>query len=146
MHDTRSSTDEIRRKIADLVDAYTRSIDEADTNLAAQVWSTSEEVTLIHPRAHERGWKQIKEEFYEKTFRDRFSTRKLKVFDMVIYPYEDAAVVEFYWVFDSILRSDGSALQTKGRETQIFHLVNDQWRLEHLHYSGMPVTGEREGF
>ena len=146
MIDTHNPTDEIRKTITDRVAAYARSIDEADTDLAEQIWSISEEVTLIHPRAHERGWDQVKDIFYEKTMRDRFLKRKLKVFDLVIFPYETVVVAEFYWVFDATFRDDGSALQTKGRETQVYHLVNDRWQLKHVHYSGMPATGEREGF
>ena len=146
MSDKPNPTDEIRKTIADLVYAYARSIDKADTDLAEQVWSTLEKVTLIHPRAHERGWDQVKDLFYVKTMLDRFSKRKLKVFDLVIFPYETVVVAEFYWVFDATFRNDGSALQTKGRETQVYHLLNDRWQLKHVHYSGMLVTGEREGF
>ena len=141
-----SRMEKIKKTITDSVNAYAQSIDKADTDLAEQIWSTSDDVTLIHPRAHERGWNQVKDIFYEKTMRDQFIKRKLKVFDLVIFPYETVVVAEFYWVFDAIFRSDGSTLQTKGRETQLYHLVNDHWQLKHVHYSGMPVTGEREGF
>ncbi|NSW52250.1 MAG: nuclear transport factor 2 family protein [Anaerolineae bacterium] len=137
---------EIRKTIAARVNDYARSINDADTDAAEQIWSTSDDVTLIHPRSHEHGWDQVKTEFYEKTMRDRFSQRHLEVFDLSIYPYESVVIVEFYWVFDAVFRIDGSAHQTKGRETQVFHDVNGQWLLKHVHYSGMPVTGEREGF
>ena len=146
MNDRHQPIDDIRRTIADLVYAYAQSINDADTNAAEQIWSISDDVTLIHPRAHERGWDQVKKIFYEQTMRDRFSKRNLEVFDLVIFPYESVAVAEFYWVFDAIFCNDGSALQTRGRETQVYHLVNDQWQRKHVHYSGMPVTGEREGF
>lgn len=136
----------LERRIADLVAAYARSIDEADTNLAGQVWSTTENVTLIHPRAHERGWNQVKAAFYEKTMLGRFSTRKLTVVDLGIYPHGDTVVAQFYWIFYAVFCQDGSAHQKKGRETQVDYRVNNQWRLFHVHYSGMPVTGDLEGF
>jgi len=37
-------------------------------------------------------------------------------------------------------------IATHGRETQVYRKVDGAWRLVHVHYSGMPVTGERLGF
>ena len=76
-----------------------------------------------------------------------FATRKLSVEDLAVSVYGGTGVVEFYWVFDATFRKDGSAIQTKGRETQVFHRDSSgAWKLVHVHYSSMPVTGERQGF
>jgi ketosteroid isomerase-like protein len=40
------------------------------------------------------------------------------------------------------LRKDGSPIATHGRETQVNRKLQGAWRLVHVHYSGMPVTGE----
>jgi len=40
----------------------------------------------------------------------------------------------------------GSSLTTRGRETQIYRKERGQWRLVHVHYSGMPVTAGGRGF
>ena len=37
-------------------------------------------------------------------------------------------------------------MQTKGRETQVLKKIGNEWSIVHVHYSGMPVTGESEGF
>ncbi|MDO1513722.1 hypothetical protein Q2T41_13745 [Maribacter confluentis] len=42
--------------------------------------------------------------------------------------------------------SDGTAMQTRGRETQILKKINDEWRIVRVHYSGMPKTGDKERF
>src|SRR5690242_5081669 len=42
--------------IKDLIAKYAKSVDDADTTLAAKVWSNSADVSFIHPRGHERGW------------------------------------------------------------------------------------------
>ena len=58
---------------------------------------------------------------------------------------EDAAWSDFYWDFNATFK-DGTPIQTSGRETQVYKKEPDGWKIVHVHYSGMPVTGEREGF
>jgi ketosteroid isomerase-like protein len=138
---------EAREEIKNVIGAYTRSIDGADTDLAARIWDSSGDVTFIHPRGHERGWEEVKHGFYEGTMRDRFTARKLQVRDIAIRILGDAALAEFYWTFDATFRDDGSPLETKGRETQVFRRGGPMgWMIVHVHYSTMPVTGNREGF
>lgn len=48
------------QKIEELLAKYAKSIDEASTTLAAEVWSQSSEVSFIHPRGNEHGWEEIK--------------------------------------------------------------------------------------
>lgn len=60
--------------------------------------------------------------------------------------YGDVAWLTFEWVFDATMKADNSPIQTKGRETQLWRKINNQWKLVHIHYSGMPVTGEKQGF
>jgi ketosteroid isomerase-like protein len=103
-------------------------------------------VSFIHPRGHERGWKQVKENFYEKTMGKTFSERKLTVKDVEVKVYGDAAVAVFYWDFVAKLREGGNALKTHGRETQVYYKGPHGWALVHVHYSGMPVTEKRAGF
>ncbi len=53
---------------------------------------------------------------------------------------------EFYWSFDATMAKDATTIHTEGRETQVLEKTNQGWRIVHVHYSGMPVTGERQGF
>ncbi len=75
-----------------------------------------------------------------------FSERKLVVRDLQVSVHGDSAYAEFYWNFEAKVRKDGSTLHTAGRESQMFSRTAQGWRLSHIHYSNMPVTGEREGF
>lgn len=129
-----------------LIGTYARSIDAADTELAATIWSSSPEVSFTHPQGHERGWPAIKARIYEQTMGETFSARKLSVKEVVIHSYGDTAWAEFEWDFTAKLRKDGSPLETHGRETQIYRKTEGSWRIVHVHYSGVPVTGERQGF
>jgi len=123
-----------------------QSIDEADTALASQVWSDSPEVSFIHPLGHEHGFEQIKQSVYRRLMGDTFSERKLITRDISAHVYGDTAWAEFYWDFAAKFRKDGPPVTTHGRETQVYRKEQGRWRLVHVHYSGMPVAGERQGF
>jgi ketosteroid isomerase-like protein len=141
---TASGSDEAG--IRSLIAAYAKSVDAADTTLASTIWATTPDVSFIHPRGHERGWSAIKAQFYEQTMGQMFLERKLTVKDLAIHCYGQSAWAEFYWDFAAKLRKDGSSVATNGRETQVYRKIDGAWRLVHVHYSGMPVTGERPGF
>lgn len=132
--------------IRSLIAAYAKSVDAADTTLASTVWASTPDVSFIHPRGHEHGWAAIRTKFYEQTMGQSFSERRLSVKDVAISCYGEAAWAEFYWDFAAKLRTDGSSIATHGRETQVYRKFDGAWRLVHVHYSGMPVTGERQGF
>jgi ketosteroid isomerase-like protein len=137
-----SDADQIRGTIA----KYAKSIDDVDTTLASQIWSDSPEVSFIHPLGHEHGLPQIKQNVYKHLMGETFSERKLTPRDLSVHVYGDAAWAEFYWDFTAKFRKDGSPITTHGRETQIYRKQQGTWRLVHVHYSGMPVTEERQGF
>lgn len=122
-----------------MIAKYAKSVDEADTNLASQVWLDSPDVSFIHPLGHEHGFDQIKENVYRRLMGDTFSERKLTPRDIAVHVYRDSAWAEFYWDCVAKFRKDGSPLTTHGRETQVYRRTADGWRLVHVHYSGMPV-------
>jgi len=45
-------------QIKAVIDKYVQSVDEADTKLASAIWSNAEDVSFIHPRGHEHGWRR----------------------------------------------------------------------------------------
>jgi Xaa-Pro aminopeptidase len=137
--DERSESDAIKNLIA----KYAKSVDDADTALAAEVWLDSPDVSFIHPLGHEHGFEQIKQNVYKRLMGEIFSERKLSVHDIAVHVYGDAAQAEFYWDFVAKFRKDGSPITTHGRETQLYHKEQSRWRLVHVHYSGMPVAAER---
>lgn len=144
--ENKETIDTDRQEINELLENYKKSINEADTTLAKSFWLTDSRVSFIHPRGHEKGWEGIKKGIYEM-FGSRFSKRDLKSYDETITLYEDMAVLEFYWIFDATFAGDNlKPMQTRGRETQVLKKIDEQWQIIHVHYSGMPKTGEREGF
>lgn len=134
------------QKIKTLLETYKNSINQADTTLGKKIFVTTPELTFIHPRGHEKGWEGIKKGIYGM-FGSMFSKRDLKSNDENIIIYRDMAILEFYWVFDATFAGEKPApLQTKGRETQVLKKIKGEWKIVHIHYSSMPVTGEGQGF
>jgi ketosteroid isomerase-like protein len=131
--------------IQHLIAEYAKAVDTADVTLVKQIWSNSPEVSFIHPMGHEHGVDQVAQNVFAHLMGDTFSERKLSIRDVSIHAYRDTAWAEFYWDFAAKLRKDGSTLATHGRETQIYRKEEGRWRLVHVHYSGMPVTGELKG-
>jgi ketosteroid isomerase-like protein len=132
--------------ILQLIGKYTKSIDDADTTLASQIWLDSPDVSFIHPLGHEHGFEQVKKDVYEQLMGGTFSERKLVARDIAIHVHGDSAWAEFYWDFNARFRKDGSPVTTHGRESQVYWKTKDGWRLVHVHYSGMPVSSQRQGF
>ena len=129
-----------------LVDQYAASVKSLDMDLLKSIWIQSDEVTFIQPRGHQRGWEQIHKNFYLGAMAN-FSERDLQVKDLAIHRLdENSAWGEFYWEFNATFKKDGKEIKTQGRETQVWKKDKGTWQIVHVHYSGMPVTGEREGF
>jgi ketosteroid isomerase-like protein len=129
-----------------LIATYAISIDKADVQMADQIFSNAPEVTFIHPRGEEHGRAQIEADLYQNLMGNTFSERKLTPKDIAVHVYGNTAWSEFQWDFVAKVRKDGSAFHSQGRETQIYHKQDGQWRIVHVHYSGVPVTGNLKGF
>ena len=132
-------------QIRTLIDKYAKSVSEANTKLASEIWSNGDDVSFIHPKGHEHGWEQVRTNVYQKLMGATFSERKLTVHDVVIHVYGDTAWAEFYWDFAARFKKDGAPFNSKGRETQIYKKTGRGWRIVHVHYSGVPLTPKRQG-
>ena len=134
------------QSVKQVLDNYKISINQADTVLAGTFWLTTPQASFIHPRGHEKGWEEIKPGIYGM-FGSRFATRNLKSYDETIQLYDDMAVVVFYWIFDATFAGENpSPMQSRGRETMVLRKFENAWKVVHIHYSSMPVTGDRQGF
>lgn len=132
--------------IKKVIDQYADSITNYDLKEAERIWQTDDRTTFIHPCGNEYGWKAIRDHFYGTTMHEHFSKRHLYVRDISIQVYGDSAVAVFYWDFPAVFRTDGTEVTTHGRETQVYERTKDGWKIVHVHYSQMPITGEKQGF
>lgn len=133
-------------EIQKILERYTASINNLDLELASQIWSQTADTSFIHPRGHQKGWEDIKRAFYLGAMAN-FSKRDLRLKDISIRILsKEVAWADFYWDFHAVFAEDGSAMTTKGRETQIFRKEKEGWKIVHVHYSGPATQREREGF
>jgi ketosteroid isomerase-like protein len=132
-------------RVQEVIEQYVMSVNRLDTEKAKTLWLEDPKISFIHPRGHETGLEQIIRLFYQETM-GKFSQRKLMPYNESITIVGDAALVVFYWKFDATFAHDNSPHHTEGRETQIMIKVDNEWKLMHIHYSGLPVSGDREGF
>lgn len=123
--------------IKQLISTYAKAADEADPTLASRVWCNSSEDSLINPIGRWRGEEQILV-FYRHEMGGTYSSRNLKITDIAIQVYTDAAWAEFSWDFKATQKKDGSAVSFHGMETQIYRKRPNGWCLVHVHYSALP--------
>lgn len=122
------------------------NVEPVDVNLASQVWLNSPDVSLIYPLGEEHGWDQVKRGFYQDTMEALFSERKLTPGEITVHAHGDSAWAEFSWRFVAKMRKNGSTVETRGRETQIYRKIGpDRWALVHVHYSAMPAPAGPPG-
>ncbi|MBE8971300.1 nuclear transport factor 2 family protein [Nostocales cyanobacterium LEGE 12452] len=147
IHDSARSQQLARDKAIDrLLDNYTRSINAADTTIARSLFSSKQALSFIHPRGHEKGWLQIRDNFYVGTM-GLLTGRKLVITESAVHQLDkNNAWVEFYWDFHATLKAGNQPLHTKGRESQLLVKENEDWKIVHIHYSGLPVSGNGQGF
>lgn len=128
---------QVEKELTRMVELYRQSVIHADDiRLAEQVWLTGAGVSFIHPRGHERGWEEIKNNFYRKTMSETFSGRDLRLAGApVVRLYGRTAVVEFDWEFTAARRKDGSIRQSSGRESHVYVKTPQGWKLVQAHYS-----------
>ena len=85
------------------------------------------------------GWEAIAGNIYRAGMGETFSERELTQHDVAVNVFRDTAVAEFNRVVDAIRRDDGSAIQTDGRETQVYvRMDGGEWRLVRFEYSEEP--------
>ena len=128
-----------------VINTYLKTVNELDIGLAQSLWDSSDEISFIHPRGHEKGWDQVREAFYLGTM-GLFTSRELRVKEISVHRLsDDVAQAEFYWDFNAVFE-DGTPLTTEGRETQVWKKSDGNWRIVHVHYSGPATVEEGEGF
>ena len=118
-----------------LIEQYAKAVDTVDLNLISQIWSHSPEVSFIYPLGEEHGFDAIEQQVFQRVMGGMFSARDLETHGVAIHVNGNAGWSEFHWIFHATMRKDGSALTTRGVETQVYRRESGKWRLVHVHYS-----------
>jgi ketosteroid isomerase-like protein len=118
-----------------LIDRYAKAVDAIDLDALSQIWSHSPEVSFIYPLGEEHGFDAIEQHVFQNVMGGMFSARNLETHSVEIHVNGDQAWSEFHWVFHATMRKDGSHVETRGVETQIYRKETGKWCLVHVHYS-----------
>lgn len=118
-----------------LIERYTKAVDAIDLNLLSQIWPHSPEVPFIYPLGEEHGFDAIEEHVFRNVTGNMFSARDLETHGVAVHVNGNTAWSEFHWIFRATMRKDGSAVTTRGVETQIYRKQAEEWRLLHVRYS-----------
>ncbi|MDE6734220.1 MAG: nuclear transport factor 2 family protein [Desulfovibrio sp.] len=127
----------VAEDVSSALGLYVRSIEEAeDLALAEKVWETTDAASLIWPLGWERGWRNIRKNFYETVMAGRFRDRRLSIVgEPVLRQFDGFCLLEFAWDFAALSREDGAKVATRGRESQVWLVHGGAPRLAHVHYS-----------
>lgn len=125
-------------KIHNLLYKYVQSINECNLELAKEIWDSEDLISFIHPLGYEHSFEEIKEHFYLGTMDKLFSKRDLKIKNISTKFFGNAAFLEFGRDFYAVKKEDGVQIHTKGRETQLLILRNNEWKISNIHYSQEP--------
>jgi len=79
-----------KQEIKQLISMYAKAADEADPTLASHIWCNSSDESLINPVGRWHGVEQIRH-FYRREMGDTYSSRNLKMSDISVQVYSDAA-------------------------------------------------------
>jgi ketosteroid isomerase-like protein len=123
------------KAIHHLVERYLQAVDTVDLGLLSQIWSHSAEASFIYPLGEEHGFDAIEQHVFRDVMGGIFSARDLQTREVTVHVNGKAAWSEFHWTFHATMRKNGSAVTTKGVETQIYRKEAGRWRLVHVHYS-----------
>lgn len=124
-----------------LIEQYAKAVDTVDLNLLSRIWAHTPEVSFVYPLGEERGFEAIEQHVFKEVMGGMFTERDLKTHAAEIHVNGDGAWAEFHWVFHATLRKDGSAVTTRGVETQIYRKERGTWHLVHVHYSEERPSG-----
>jgi len=141
-----TSNQQEKQRVLDVVHKYTQSVNVGDKQpeLIEDLWEHSPDVSNINIRGHQKGFDDIKKNFYAPIFAV-LKDRNLRMFtnerEPSVYIFDNTAVVEFYWELNGVTIDGNKPVHMFGRETHVMRKINGEWKLVHLHYSGMPVKG-----
>ena len=123
------------QSIRQLLERYVKAVDTVDLKLLSQIWSHSPEASFIYPLGEEHGFNAIEQHVFQNVMGGMFSARDLQTHGVAVHVDDKTAWSEFHWIFHATMRKDGSAVTTRGVETQIYRKEAGKWRLVHVHYS-----------
>ena len=125
-------------KIHNLLYKYVQSINECNLEFAKEIWDSEDLISFIHPLGYEHSFEEIKEHFYLGTMDKLFLKRDLKIKNISTKFFGNTAFLAFSRAFSAVKKDAGVHIPTKGRETPLLILRDNEWKISNIHYSQEP--------
>lgn len=123
-------------QIKEVTMKYVEAIQSQDKESFCSIWAQNSHCVLIAITKEFIGIDNIYNDFLIGSIQAAYSVIKLIVEEIKVHIINDnLATVVFGYHTECIKRNDGSNFGIKGLETQIFIKENDQWKIQHIHYS-----------
>jgi ketosteroid isomerase-like protein len=135
-----SDDQEIQEAVALKIAQYVQSINDADPALAASVWADGSDTSAVMPFGRFTGWSRVRDSLYTGFLQKTFTKRHLQQSNVVVRGDGDVAWATFDWTFEGTLAS-GEPMSSQGWESQVYRRQGGDWRIVHMHYSGMQTGG-----
>lgn len=125
----------MEQAILTMIERYRHAISTQEAEDFLPLWDRSADCTLISPSHSYTGIDAIYNDFLLGAIRHAYSRIDLVTENIDVRILGDCAVVIFAYATDCIRRDTGEPFGISGLETQVYRLVEGDWKLVHVHYS-----------
>ena len=126
-----------RASVRQVLDRYLQSVDGADLQIAANIWSPTADTSVVTPFGRFEGWENVREGVYVNFLQKAFTERRLQAENVAIHVVGDSAWAAFDWTFHGKF-ADGQTYSARGWESHVYRKTDRGWMIVHLHYSVPP--------
>lgn len=126
----------MKEQILSIVKSYMEAIHTQDEKLFKSLWADNSNVTLISITRCFYGTDAIYQEFLIDLIQKTYESIHLIADDIQIKKINnDLAIVVFQYHTECIKRDTLEPYGIEGLETQVLVKENDEWKIQHIHYS-----------
>ena len=132
-----ADVDQEKKDVQQVFEKYLESVKTADLMLASQVWSQSQDISVVTPFGRFKGWESVRDGVYVNFLQKAFAERSLQPDNLAITVSGNTAWAVFDWTFTAKM-ADGQPFSSKGWESHVYQKTDGRWVIVHLHYSVPP--------
>ena len=127
------------KKVLEKLQQYIRLVHTQEESDSIGLWAEKCEVALISGAKQFTGKAATMNAFLKELIRNAYETIDLISESVdVRFLNDSCAVLVFAYHTECIRRETGEPYGIAGLETQVYIKENDEWRLAHVQYSGVP--------
>ena len=128
----------MKAQIIAMIDRYRHAVHTQEADDFYPLWNPQAQCTLISPGDYYTGVDSIYSDFLIGGIRKAYSRIDLITENVDVRIVNDGcAIAIFAYSTDCDRRDTGEKFGIAGLETQVYNKVDGEWKLTHVHYSGV---------